>query len=431
MQLRTQQSPDGQVSNPEHVSRDIAAPAAITSERHLSLLNALLNLLLDDLPLERQLAVVLDTVLTMWAVPLHPQGAVFLADEHCDALTMVASRNLSAACASCAPLQSGQWLCGRSAASGNYQLTDNATAQCMAENGAEMMTGRYAMPLRKDGKTLGVLMLGLDTERLHSNEELGFLNGIAGILAGMIAHSRNAQHIRQILELNRQLNRQILTKQEDEYRRIARELHDEIGQSIAAIKTEVALISHAPARGEIPRSAQAIGDEVDRIYEIMHETVQRLRPGVLDDLGLVPAIEAYVADWQGRRPAMSCRLNVEGQFDDLDETVRVTVYRLIQECLTNVVRHATATEVRIALTRGSSESRGQRGWLVVEVADNGRGINLAKLHEQKGRFGLLGMRERVEGLAGIFSIETAAGSGFRLRAWLPLIERRATPRPER
>ncbi|MDH4134823.1 MAG: histidine kinase, partial [Gammaproteobacteria bacterium] len=262
----------------------------------------------------------------------------------------------------------------------------------------------------------------------RSDDDAEFLEGAASVLARMIAHGRDAQRTRQLLEVNRQLNRQIITKQEEEYRRIARELHDDIGQSIAAIKTEVALLAQTTDSGEASRGAKAIGAEADRIYETMHETVRRLRPGVLDDLGLVAAIRVYITDWQARRPVMSCRFNAEGQFDDIDEAVKVTAYRLVQESLTNVVRHATATEVRVSLSRQTAESQGLRGWVVIEVADNGRGMEAAKLHAQKGRFGLLGMRERVEGLAGVFTIVTAAGKGFHLHARLPLVERRTRPR---
>ncbi len=408
-----------------------AAPAPASPARRLSLLNELLGLLLEDIPLEPQLVAALDIVLGMSASPFHSQGAVFLADENVDTLAMVASRNLAPGSVGCAQLPFGRRLCCRAEASGEYRLIDGATVCREAACETQTPFSSCSMLLRKDGRTLGVLMLNLNPERPPGADELEFLNGVADVLAGRIAHNRDVQRIRRLLEVNRQLNRQILTRQEEEYRRIARELHDEIGQSIAAIKTEVSLLARPSAPGESPRSARAIGAEADRIYEIMHETVRRLRPGVLDDLGLVPAIEAHIADWQGRRPLMSCRLNVEGQFDELDEAVRVTVYRLVQECLTNVVRHATATEVRITLTRETAESSGLRGWLLIEVADNGRGMEAAKLHEQNGRFGLLGMRERVEGLDGIFSIETAVGSGFCLRARLPLIERRTVPRRSR
>ena len=145
---------------------------------------------------------------------------------------------------------------------------------------------------------------------------------------------------------------------------------------------------------------------------------------------------------------------MHGRVDDLDETTRITVYRFVQECLTNVVRHAAATEVKISLIyddaredAGATPEAGEadrtgnrrsrtapaaiagagertRGRVVLCVSDNGRGTDLARLRERSGRFGLLGMRERVEGLGGTLTIEGGPGQGCSLTARIPMPERR-------
>ena len=122
---------------------------------------------------------------------------------------------------------------------------------------------------------------------------------------------------------------------------------------------------------------------------------------------------------------MTCQLEVQGRFDDLDEPTNITIYRFVQECLTNVVRHSAATEVKISLACeiGAVDKR-NRGRVVLSVSDNGRGVDVAKMRERGGRFGLLGMRERVEGLGGTFAIAGGPGQGFRLTAAIPVPEHR-------
>lgn len=413
----------GPVAHAAAVAASGNAPGDARLARHLSLLNSLLMVSLDELALERQLLCALDVLLTVPWFSLRSQGAVFLIDDDPDALVLAASRGLSAAeCAACArvPIVEG----GRDAA----KRAREPAVHALRDHGGELRIdglappGYFSIPLNQNGRALGVMTLYPEAGHGQRGSEAGVLAAAASILAGMVARSRDTEHIQRLLDENRQLNRRLIAQQEEEYRRLARELHDDVGQSVAVIKTEVALLPPSP---ELERGARAIGAEADRIYETMHEIVRRLRPGALDDFGLVAAIENHVADWQRRRPTLVCRVDVAGRFDDLDEPVKVTVYRLVQECLTNVVRHAAATEVRIVLTREPAAGTGRsRGGVVLAVHDNGRGMDVNRLRERTGRYGLLGMRERVEGLGGRLSIESGPGQGFRLIAGVPIAERR-------
>jgi signal transduction histidine kinase len=438
-----------------------AAGAPRQDERaaqRLLLLNALLMVSLEDITLERQLLSALDLLLTVPWFPLQPQAAVFLVGDDPKVLEMAASRGLpEAARAGCARVPFGRCICGRVAASGESGFTACANAHPEVPCDAMPAHGYYSVVLRQQGKVLGILALYLKEGRRTDPEEAEFLEVIASTLVGIVARSQATAHIRRLLTENRQLNQRLIALQEEEYRHLARELHDEIGQSVAAIKTEVVLLPQARADAEVQRGVQAIGAAADRIYETMHEMVGRLRPGVLDDLGLLAAIEAQVADWQRLRPGLLCRLDVHGRFDDLDEPTRITVYRFVQECLTNIVRHAAATEVKISLARddcrdgvGTSPGMGEvdhvgnkrsrtvpgttvevgaagertRGQVVLCVGDNGRGMDVTRLHERNGRFGLLGMRERVEGLGGTLTIEGGPGQGCWFTARIPVPERR-------
>ena len=135
----------------------------------------------------------------------------------------------------------------------------------------------------------------------------------------------------------------------------------------------------------------------------------RLRPNILDDLGLVAALNDDISAWMQRNADTTCRLNATGHLDDLGERINITVYRIIQECLTNVARHAGACNVSIDLT-------GEINRLLLRVADDGCGMPVT---DPTGGLGLIGMRERVEALAGVFRTD-AQGPGFLVEIAIPL-----------
>jgi signal transduction histidine kinase len=394
--------------------------------QRLSLLNALLLVSFEDITLERQLLCALDLLLTIPWLSLQPQAAVFLVGADPNVLEMAASRGLPETVrAACAQVPLDYYAYDRAAAGADPMFTDGIAGRHDVRCDHMPAHGHYGIPLHQHGRYLGVLALYLKDGRRYDPEEARFLDVIASTLVNLVVRSQASEHIQRLLTENRQLNRRLIAQQEEEYRHLARELHDEIGQSIAVIKTEAVLLPQTCAGDEMQRGVHAIGTAADRIYGIMHEMVRRLRPGVLDDLGLTAAIEAHVCEWQRQRPAVLCRLDIHGRFDDLDESTKITVYRFVQECLTNVVRHAAATEVKISLAceTGAVDER-FRGRVVLCVSDNGRGVDVIRMRERGGRFGLLGMRERVEGLGGTLTIEGAPAQGFRLTARIPVPERR-------
>jgi signal transduction histidine kinase len=391
----------------------------------LSLLNALLTVSLENIPLERQLLSALESLLTVPWLCLYPRAALFLLDEGSDVLQLAASIGLpDAVRLDCAQVPLGHCICGHVAATGAMFCSG-----CVSDRNAACYKGmpHYSVPLRHCGKTLGVLTLYPKEGRACDPESALFLDVAATTVIGIIVKSRAIEHAQRLLGENRQLNQRLIALQEEEYRHLARELHDEIGQSVAAIKTEAALLARASASDEMRRDIQTVSAAADRIYEVMQEKVRRLRPGMLDDLGLSAAVEALVAEWRRRRPAVSCRLDVQGPLEDLDEATKITIYRFVQECLTNIVRHSVPTEVTISLSREAGvPGLNTRGTIVLSVSDNGRGADVARLRESRGRFGLLAMRERVDGLGGTLTIESAPDQGFRLTANIPLMERRKT-----
>ncbi len=212
------------------------------------------------------------------------------------------------------------------------------------------------------------------------------------------------------LEENRRLSQRSMQVQEEERRNLARELHDELGQSLNAIKVDAVTIrDNSAALPEIHRGALSIIEVSSQVYDVVRSLMQRLRPVALDELGLRSAMQYSVEQWQRRHAGVRCTFTADGELDDLDEQTNITLYRLVQECLTNVAKHADATQVGISMTREAHQLRFSFG-------DNGKGFDPS---QKRRGLGLVGLRERVEALAGHFELDSTPGRGVQVKAVIP------------
>lgn len=242
-----------------------------------------------------------------------------------------------------------------------------------------------------------------------------------------VAERRKAEDdARRLLDEKRFLAQKCMEVQEDERHHLARELHDELGQCITAIQADAETIQKLSKDSDarLVASASAIRGVSSRIYEVVHSMMQRLRPSVLDDAGLVDTLKEEVSAWQARQPNTTYRLNVTGNLDALGERINISIYRVMQECLTNVAKHSMATEVVInfGIIEGSPVDR-----LQLEVQDNGVGMDPKSV---VAGFGLVGMRERVEALNGEFELSATSGVGTNITVTVPLAGRQETFQPE-
>lgn len=218
----------------------------------------------------------------------------------------------------------------------------------------------------------------------------------------------------------RSLSRHLAQSQEAERRGLAHELHDELGQTLNAIKIEAVSIRNesidtAPT---IHRGALAIIRLTDHVYEVVRTMTSRLRPVALDELGLAGALEHDLMQWRQRLPQTSFALDVGKLPDKIDEATSIALYRVAQEGLTNTVRHAKARHVRLELDFVT-----QAGELRLALQDDGCGVQTAAIRHG---LGLVGMRERIDALGGTFSIASRPGQGFRIAATVPLNVQRVT-----
>jgi signal transduction histidine kinase len=213
------------------------------------------------------------------------------------------------------------------------------------------------------------------------------------------------------------LVKKLLSAQEDERRRIARELHDETSQTIVALAVGLDTVRHAGS----PQEASAKLDDAralaSRALDGLHRVIFDLRPSVLDDLGLASAVRWWVA--RHLTPAgITTHVEVENLESRLPPTIEIPVFRAVQEALTNVVRHSGAKTVLVQISR-------ERGLLSVDVEDDGRGfspVDVAKPSESGQGLGLLGMRERIEILGGSLTLDSSPGAGTHVSFTVPFRE---------
>ena len=224
------------------------------------------------------------------------------------------------------------------------------------------------------------------------------------------------------LEENRRLERANVKVQEDERKSLARELHDELGQYLNAIKVDAVCLRDAcpidPA--DAKRCASLIIGIVDRLQGRVHDVVRRLRPTGLDELGLAAAIEDCMDGWRRRLPAVRFDCQVAPGLTNLGEAVNMTLYRLVQEGMTNIARHAQANHVAVTIEQHPADPD-RASFVLLRISDDGVGVGSSTATSASG-LGLVGMRERVEALGGAFEASNASERGFRIAARLPLQE---------
>ncbi len=216
-------------------------------------------------------------------------------------------------------------------------------------------------------------------------------------------------------EQKRLLARQVLLAQEEERREISRTLHDEISQILAGINVKLATLSQETSintqgfKKKIA-SAQRL---VEKSVNIVHQFARELRPMLLDDLGLIPALHAYMKILT-RQTGLQIRFTAFAGVEKMNNDKRTALYRIAQSALTNVVKHAKASLVVVNIQKIANQ-------VCMEIKDDGKSFHVEQvlLAKRYKRLGLLSMRERVEMFRGVFTIESAPGKGTAIRACIP------------
>jgi signal transduction histidine kinase len=257
---------------------------------------------------------------------------------------------------------------------------------------------------RRDGSRIAVLV-NIVPLRDRGGELIGAMNCFQDITERKRAETALRNSFGQL----RALAGRLLTVREEERKRVARELHDQLGQALTALKIDVgSLIQELPA--DKARRSESLLQLIDQTIQSVRRISNDLRPGVLDDLGLKAAVEWAAREFQNRTGA-TCRLDLPDDDTVIDQELATSLFRILQETFTNVARHAHATRVDVRLAR-------EDGGLVLEIHDDGKGISDDQLSDRSS-LGILGMRERALLLGGVLAISGAPGEGTTIKVRVP------------
>jgi signal transduction histidine kinase len=272
--------------------------------------------------------------------------------------------------------------------------------------------------LKKIVETLSQRTVELAASNLELNVEIAQRKAVEAALKKSKRHySELLAQSDQMQEQLRQLSRQILSAQEDERKKISRELHDVIAQTLTGINIRLAALKKEAGLNTkgLERSIARTQKLVEKSVDIVHQFARELRPAVLDDLGLIPALHSFVKLFS-QRTHLHVDLKVFAGVEQLDSNQRTILYRVAQEALNNVARHAQASRVEVDIQKLAN------GGIAMKINDNGKSFSVEDVLKIKGRkrLGLLGMRERLEMIGGSFAVESAPGQGTVIIAQIPL-----------
>ena len=255
-------------------------------------------------------------------------------------------------------------------------------------------------------------------------DEIGELGGAFNRMSVELQRSR--EELRRKEEMRERLLKQVITAQEYERKRIARELHDETGQALTSILVGLKLLESASDIGEAHHQSASLRALTVETLEALHDLALELRPSVLDEFGLAAALERYVKDF-GVKHRLAADFQVHGlESRGIPVSMETTLYRIAQEALTNVARHAGAANVSVLLER-----RDNLAVLIVE--DDGRGFDVGRAlgkGRDEGHLGLFGMQERASLIGGILTIESSSSGGTTIFVEVPLSSAEERPNAE-
>ena len=259
---------------------------------------------------------------------------------------------------------------------------------------------------RKDGSRLHVAMIHVPVS------VTGGLVAVYAIYRDISERKRAEEELQHSFDQLRALAARLQTVREEERTRVAREIHDELGQALTAIKIDLtALLRELPTdKGPVVQRNQSVLKRLDETIQSVRKIATELRPGILDDLGLVAAVEWAAEEFQART-GTKCRVSLPDGDIAMDPERATALFRIFQETLTNVARHANATEVNARLGKDNGD-------LFLEVHDNGQGIDEEELSAGRS-LGIMGMRERALLLRGDFTIRGVPGKGTTVKVRIP------------
>lgn len=351
-------------------------------------------------------------------------GGILLLDEDTRTLSYRVHHGLSARYVEEVRLKLGEGIAGRVAQSGKSILLEDISADPRVAYrdlvSAEGLKAYISVPLRAKDKVLGVINVASRMPRHFTTNDMHLLHAIGDQLGVAIEEARLYERLRKARERYRRLARQTLVAQEEERRRIARELHDETSQTLSGLSLQLqALVDMAETSGSVEPEFIVRLKKVQSLAVEVHQEISRLishlRPALLDTLGLVPAIRRH-AENSLRPLGISVSTESRGSTPRLSQEIEAGLFRFAQSAIGNIAQHSKAKNVTVVLEYRDDE-------LLIEISDDGVGFDVSKVTDidESGRGrGVFSMKERVALLGGACSIESEPGRGTTVRARVPI-----------
>ncbi|MFC1951711.1 GAF domain-containing protein [Chloroflexota bacterium] len=388
--------------------------------KELSALNAVVTTISQSLNLDKILDDTLAKILTVMEIEA---GVIHLLDEKTDQLVIMVHHGLSPKYAQeIQKLEPVEGIAERVVQSGEPIVVNDT----MDSPESTTMVGKrrefrayVSLPVKWKNKVLGALSL---TSYLPNKFEPGIvylLSAMGEAMGIAVENARAAQRLEEANKIREQLLEKLISAQEEERRRIARELHDEASQSLAALALNLESVADTlPVRyHDAKQKLDILKKQAIQTLGGIRNLALELRPSSLDDLGLPMAIDWYAKDYLAKR-GLEVNIEVINPKMKLPSYTETMLFRIIQEALTNVVKHAEASKVRVQLQLSDSVA-------IVQVEDNGKGFDVEAALSKEGvrqNLGLHGMAERATLLGGTFTIKSQPGQGTRLRVEVSLVE---------
>ena len=280
------------------------------------------------------------------------------------------------------------------------------------------MVGRWLAPLERIQRGLREIEQGGHEVRLpplpgKEAAEMGrAFNRMAQAVEDNIQVRQASAEAQARLDAQREFTKLLHARIEEERASLARELHDELGQSLTAIRSIAKSLMQHPevAGGPVERHAKMLFDTAGMTSDAMHRMIPRLRPIKLEGMGLVDAVRDLLTESQQNNPGLRLELNVSGAIPVMDDALELSAYRIVQEAVTNVIRHAQASRAQVTIAA-------EPGYLRLIVSDNGKG---AQSLSREGHYGVRGMQERAESHGGGIRFGASAEGGLEVSVQLPL-----------
>jgi signal transduction histidine kinase len=377
-------------------------------------INWIMGLSFKDISLEGLLERALERILSIPWLPLKTMGAIFLVEEDPEVLAMKTQIGLPDLLRqSCSRVPFDRCLCGQAARTKEIQFANHLEEGRHDPVGATHPHGHYCVPMLSENRVLGVIDLYLQEQYQDDEKKKEFLQILAKALVSIIERKRAEEVVRESEKQLRTLSSQLLTIQENERKRLAKELHDGVGQTLAAVKFGVEntlkQVEKKAARHAVKTLEAAVKLTQSAIEEI-RKIATDLRPSLLDDLGILVTINWFYREVGKIYSGIRFEKRIAIQENEVPHPLKIVIYRVMQEALNNAVRHSGSGVVFLSLIKNG-------GFMELTIKDQGSGF---ELDSSRRGLGLTSMKERVELSSGVFAIETTKGKGTVVQATWPL-----------